>query len=711
MLKIIELEIDPELSGDTGVFEVAWVELPAIEQDFVYFGKQKFYKAPESVSEYACRAIRENEERGNPAGTQVGKVRAQQLCKRDDITLETVKRMKSFLERAEVYNSGDWDDNGTISYGLWGGPDALSWVNRILKEEEEKFLDEGLEDACWEGYEPKGLKPADDGSGRMVPNCVPKEGFERFVYPNSGEEESEFISRCIGDNQMNSEFPDVDQRTAVCYSYWERKDQFSRLKVSFDWDGVLTTEEGKRFLRNEIARGNDIHIVSARNTAPEELYDLVRELRISPTKVYTVGSNKNKIETIKRLGIDRHYDDNIQVRNELGSIAVQFDYEVGGLPSYQVTSGDTMEVKPFLGCGCDWDEQEIEIYNSLKFLKENHPEKYEEFADPFFKGLTEREIMGKTVFRNGQIFYQYDVKVPENREPIRDWCIEREGKYFRRSLIDDLRDTNQDFGHNGGGYSKWLYKGGPQCVHAWRQVTYRYDLNPDGQRINERLEDNGWASGTPGNACNEMPGRCYYPGTPRYNASLSKEISRSYMDEQEFSKCFGGLCDVGFSKTSHETFGVDEEQRMVYTPLMIPNMLIPRVGDDGDKYFVRFRPQAIVEIQRKFMIEQRLRDTNLEHTDKKFNDVVMVESWIINGDSDKAYTLGFTPEQVPTGTWMAGYKILDTPEGDTIWNDYIKPGKVRGASVEGNFILNFSKIKDDEYLLSEIIKILYKISE
>jgi hypothetical protein len=31
---------------------------------------------------------------------------------------------------------------------------------------------EGLEDSCWEGYIAVGLKPASDGSGRMVPNCV-----------------------------------------------------------------------------------------------------------------------------------------------------------------------------------------------------------------------------------------------------------------------------------------------------------------------------------------------------------------------------------------------------------------------------------------------------------------------------------------------------------------------------------------------------------
>jgi hypothetical protein len=32
---------------------------------------------------------------------------------------------------------------------------------------------EGLEDSCWTGYVAVGLKPAEDGSSRMVPNCVP----------------------------------------------------------------------------------------------------------------------------------------------------------------------------------------------------------------------------------------------------------------------------------------------------------------------------------------------------------------------------------------------------------------------------------------------------------------------------------------------------------------------------------------------------------
>jgi hypothetical protein len=33
---------------------------------------------------------------------------------------------------------------------------------------------------CWEGYVMRGMKPAKDGSGRMVPNCVPSKKKESF---------------------------------------------------------------------------------------------------------------------------------------------------------------------------------------------------------------------------------------------------------------------------------------------------------------------------------------------------------------------------------------------------------------------------------------------------------------------------------------------------------------------------------------------------
>lgn len=44
----------------------------------------------------------------------------------------------------------------------------------------------------------------------------------QFVEPKLGEREGEFISRCMSD--LQGEFPDRDQRLAVCYANWERND-------------------------------------------------------------------------------------------------------------------------------------------------------------------------------------------------------------------------------------------------------------------------------------------------------------------------------------------------------------------------------------------------------------------------------------------------------------------------------------------------------
>lgn len=44
---------------------------------------------------------------------------------------------------------------------------------------------------------------------------------EEFISPQSGENEDEFINRCMGDAKMTAEYPDEDQRLAVCYNYYE----------------------------------------------------------------------------------------------------------------------------------------------------------------------------------------------------------------------------------------------------------------------------------------------------------------------------------------------------------------------------------------------------------------------------------------------------------------------------------------------------------
>ena len=90
----------------------------------------------ESIRNNAKRGIELNEKNGNKCATQVGKIRAQQIAKGEPLSLETIKRMYSYLSRAEVYydQSNSESDCGHISFLLWGGKSALSWSRNKLRE-------------------------------------------------------------------------------------------------------------------------------------------------------------------------------------------------------------------------------------------------------------------------------------------------------------------------------------------------------------------------------------------------------------------------------------------------------------------------------------------------------------------------------------------------------------------------------------------------
>ena len=124
---------------------------------------------PSGVKNNAKRGIELNEKVNNKCATQVGKVRAQQLAQGKPITTETIKRMFSYLSRAqEDYDESDSKACGTISYLLWGGKAGLRWAGAKLKELD--LIEEELKKPCYSGYEMIGFKMK---NGKKVPNCVP----------------------------------------------------------------------------------------------------------------------------------------------------------------------------------------------------------------------------------------------------------------------------------------------------------------------------------------------------------------------------------------------------------------------------------------------------------------------------------------------------------------------------------------------------------
>jgi hypothetical protein len=92
-------------------------------------------------------------------------------------------------------------------------------------------------------------------------------------------------------------------------------------------------------------------------------------------------------------------------------------------------------------------------------------------------------------------------------------------------------------------------------------------------------------------------------------------------------------------------------------------------------------------------------NATLEHQ-KKINDLSVVESWIVEDtEMDKSKKYGLN---APVGTWMVSMKV----NNDTIWNDFVKTGKVKGFSIEGYFAdkLEMSLQKEQEEELIEKIK-------
>ena len=90
---------------------------------------------PIGVKNNAKKGLDLNEKVNNKCATQVGKIRAQQLAQGKPISKETIKRMYSYLSRAEAYyDEGDSKACGTISYLLWGGKAGKRWAESKLKE-------------------------------------------------------------------------------------------------------------------------------------------------------------------------------------------------------------------------------------------------------------------------------------------------------------------------------------------------------------------------------------------------------------------------------------------------------------------------------------------------------------------------------------------------------------------------------------------------
>jgi hypothetical protein len=152
---------------------------------------------------------------------------------------------------------------------------------------------------------------------------------------------------------------------------------------------------------------------------------------------------------------------------------------------------------------------------------------------------------------------------------------------------------------------------------------------------------------------------------------------------------------------------VDSEKRILMGAVLIPEKPIYRKNGE-DEYYIYFSKDTVNKASQLFFKNGNQNNWTLEHN-KEIKGLTVVESWIVEDtqkDKSAIYNLS-----VPVGSWMASVKVED----DTIWNDYVKTGKVKGFSLEGYFAdkleekKQLSKQTEEEVLIEKIKQILNNV--
>ena len=157
---------------------------------------------------------------------------------------------------------------------------------------------------------------------------------------------------------------------------------------------------------------------------------------------------------------------------------------------------------------------------------------------------------------------------------------------------------------------------------------------------------------------------------------------------------------VYFDKEEIKFSTINEEQRIVMGPILIPDKKILRVDGEGKPYYVFLKASTIKKLAQKYLQNKYQSEVTIEHNGRRVDDVTLIESWITESrKQDKSAIYGLS---VPIGTWMGAMKI----NNEKIWNDYVKTGKVNGFSIEGLFSHQLVEASKEEILLEKDIETL-----
>ncbi len=198
--------------------------------------------------------------------TAVGLARARDIQNKKALSPETVRRMKAYFDRHEVDKQGaTWDQQGKgwQAWMGWGGDEGRTWANAIVErlnkerqqnsaptenrvqfsaatEVELAIKSNGVHANDWLTAVQEYRKELHARSapytepvivGKSAVQLLEKKKEFELPTPNAGETHDEFMTRCMADPVATAEFPDAEQRTAVCMRQHEGKFSVEMAKV------------------------------------------------------------------------------------------------------------------------------------------------------------------------------------------------------------------------------------------------------------------------------------------------------------------------------------------------------------------------------------------------------------------------------------------------------------------------------------------------
>lgn len=251
-----------------------------------------------------------------------------------------------------------------------------------------------------------------------------------------------------------------------------------------------------------------------------------------------------------------------------------------------------------------------------------------------------------------RIRYKYSPESVNLRS--REFCrkMVQANKVYRKEDIDEASQSgvNGQFAMSGtSSYDIWLFKGGANCKHRWVRKIYF-------NKSNKQLS---------------------YAEALAKIAKLPKAVQNAVVVPSNDPR----VGQVASSSNNYWRMS-SEEKRVLVSPVLIPNQKIYRgsVGKTGKPGFVFVTEETIEQLQQNFFRQNHNHNSSIEHLYPITDGVFIFESWIIEDPlNDKAKALGY---DLPKGTWMVSMKI----DNDTIWNSFVKTGKIGGLSMDATLI-------------------------